>query len=107
MWKDKKTYSKLLNTDYSKLKKVKRLDLLKIIYTLFYINNSSYNTHFWYHNIIKKHLKLTKEKFNYLFNFKARSQISNSRLSCINKLIKKDNNDLIDKISNNIFEIKN
>jgi len=103
MWKDKKTYSKLLNTDYSKLKKVKRLDLLKIIYTLFYINNSSYNTHFWYHNIIKKHFKLTKEKFYYLFNFKARSQISNSRLSSINKLIKKDNNDLIDKISNNIF----
>jgi hypothetical protein len=107
MWKNKRQYSKLLNTDYKKLKKPKEIDLLKIIYTLFFINNSSYNTNHWYLNIIKKYFKLSKNKFDYLFNYKARSQISNFRLSNINKLTNKDNNELIDKISQNIFNLKN
>jgi hypothetical protein len=106
MWKDKRQYSKLLNTDYKKLKKPKKIDLLKIIYTLFFINNSSYNTNHWYLNIIEKYFKLSKKKFDYLFNYKARSQISNFRLSNINKLTNKDNNELIDKISQNIFNLK-
>jgi hypothetical protein len=107
MWKDKEQYSKLLNTDYKKLKKPKKTDLLKIIYILFFINNSSYNTNHWYHNIIKKYFKLSKKRFDYLFNYKARSQISNLKLSNINKLINKNNNELIDKISQNIFNLKN
>ena len=106
MWKNKKQYYKLLNTDYKKLKKPKKIDLLKIIYTLFFINNSSYNTNHWYHNIIKKYFKLSEKKFNYLFNYRARSQISNFRINNINKFINKDNNELINKISQNIFILK-
>ncbi len=108
MWKNKEQYSKLLNTDYKKLRKPKKIDLLKIIYILFYIYNSNYNSSSWYHNIIIKYLKLTKNSFNYFFNIKARSKYSVSKLKVIKKIINKSNVDgLIKKISKNIYEIKN
>ena len=103
MWKDKSEYTKLLNCDYTKLKKPNKTDLLKMVYTLFYIHNSSYNSASWYHNIIKNYLKLSKSSFDKLFIVKARSKTTNSKL---NKLSFKWNNALINEMSEKIYEVK-
>jgi hypothetical protein len=103
MWKDKSEYSKLLNHDYTKLKKPIKTDLLKMVYTLFYIHNSSYNAASWYHNIIKNYLNLSKSSFDKLFIIKARSKTTNLKS---NKLLFKSNNALINKMSEKIYQVK-
>jgi hypothetical protein len=106
MWKNKKEYLKLLNYDYAKLKEPNKNDLLKMVYTLFYIHNNNYNATAWYPNIIRNHLKLSKKSFNKLFIIKARSKTSNSKINKINKLYYEQNDTLINKISKRIYEVK-
>ena len=106
MWKNKKEYLKLLNYDYTKLREPNKNDLLKMVYTLFYIHNNNYNATAWYPNIIRNHLRLSKKNFNKLFIIKARSKTSNSKLNKINKLYYEQNDTLINKISKEIYEVK-
>ena len=106
MWKNRKDYLELLNRDYSKLNKPNKNDLLTIIYTLFYTYHSSYNTNYWYLNVIKNNLKLSKEIFNKIFITKARSKILNSQSIKVKKLIYGKKDIIADKISRKIYEVK-
>lgn len=102
-WKNKNEYSKLLNYDHYKLKKPNRNDLLKLIYSLFFIYHSEYHVNH-FDNIIRKNLKLTKDNYQKKFHTKARAIISNKQKIRLDQITKSKSNLIIKQISNTIME---
>jgi len=104
MWENKENYLKLLKKNHIKLKKPNKDDLLKLIYSLFYIYHSCYHINY-YENLIKKHFKLTKNAYENIFLTKARSKNYN-KFKNFKKLLNKNTISLIEKMNKRIFEVK-
>ena len=90
MWNDKNEYLKLLNTNYSKLKKPNNTHFLQLIYAMFFLSSTEYSVNF-YENIIRRNLKLTKIKYRELL-----------RMNKIGKKTVHKENKIISEISNTI-----
>lgn len=103
MWKNKNEYSKLLNYDYYKLKKPNKNDLIRLIYSLFFIYHSEYHVNF-FNNIIRKNLKLTKDNYDKEFHTKARKKISNKQKIKLEKIPQFKQELIINQICNTIVE---
>ena len=104
MWNDKNEYLKLLNTNYLKLRKPNKDDLLELIYAMFFYHNSEYNINF-YDNIIRKNLKLNEKEYKKLFAVPARGLITNYQV----KKLKTSNsmeNKIINRISRSIHQVR-
>ena len=105
MWKDKTEYLNLLNRNVSYLKKPNRADLIKLSYALFYYYNSEYHKDF-YDTIIRKKLKLTRDEWEKKFSTIGRVLQPNFKVNQFNKSTKNIEKDIINKISQTIFEVK-
>ncbi|MDC0875804.1 hypothetical protein OAP78_02600 [Candidatus Pelagibacter sp.] len=97
MWENKKEYLKLMNSQFSKLKKPVKNDLLELIYTLIFHYPSTYHKNF-YNRIIMRNLKLSKKQFEQGIFKKRSSEIAN-----IDSLVEKK---IINEISKSIYEVK-
>ena len=80
-WGNKEQYSSLLNKDFNKLRIVNKVDLSKLVYTLFFLTSNEFNNNFWV-RIVCKELKITFEEFH-------RNVIFLGNKNQANKLIKK------------------
>lgn len=83
-WNNINDYEKLLSKDYENLNSCNQKDLYLLIYQLFYIYDSPYNSKYFYKNIVK------------------RSKLSSSKKEFLNLEFKKKHNIIIKKISDRI-----
>ena len=92
--------------NFDKLKYPNRLDLFKLIHSLFFVYKSVYNNNSYFETTICKALKLSAEEFYNLTFVKSRTRISHSKQNKLNKLLKNNLEKINKKISNNIWEVK-
>ena len=102
-WKNIEEYEKILDKDYKNLSSCNQEDLHLLIYHLFYIYDSPYNSKNYFVNIIRKSVKMNIDTFKNFFYLKARSKLSNSKNKFFNSLFNKKNNVIIKKISDRIY----
>lgn len=105
MWDKPSDYSKLLNEEIH-LKRPNKIDLLKLIHSLFYFYNSEYHPNF-YENIIRKNLNLSKKKYQKIIQTVNRGKISNSKIIILNKYIGLKKEKTIEDISKTIHRVYN
>ena len=104
-WSNKSEYIKLLNCNYSKLKKPNSDDLLKLIYSIFFVHSSDYHVNHFI-NIIRRNLRLTKKKYEKKFANKGAAKITNYHNNELKKYTKLIADKIINQISDTIHQVR-
>ncbi len=105
-WSNIDEYENLLGMNFNKLKYPSKLDLLKLIHSLFFVYKSVYNNNSYFETTICKSLNLSAEEFYNLTYVKSRTKISYSKQNKLKKLLKNNLGKINKKVSNNIWEVK-
>ena len=104
-WKNVFEYNKLLSMNFEDLHYSNKNDLFKLIYTLFNIYASPYNSNFYF-KMISKSVSLNSKQFNRLFPMGGRSKLPKSRKKRLDSLFKNKFESIAEKLADKIWMVK-